>query len=175
MPIRSFVIGALSAGVLLFALASTSAARAGALPNDCGKVDPTTAASSLGVAKASAYAYAGHIKLPPDQMDVVECGYRGVGFDPQVPAVSFAIYTPKKSDIQIVYSSLVTEKHPKLQSFSPNFGSASKGLVGPDPSGEKFEAYIVFMTASNIFRIHIFNLPSAAAAQTGALKVAAAL
>lgn len=175
MPMRLFAIGTFCAGVLLCVLASTGEASAGTLAIDCSKVDPATAASSLGVAKVSANGSAVHIKLPPDQMDVLECGYRGVGFDPQVPAVSFAIYTPKQSDIKIVYSSLITEKHPKLQSFSPNVGSASKGLVGPDPSGEKFEAYIVLMTASNIFRIHIFNLPSAAAAQTGAQKVAAAL
>ena len=108
MPMRLFAIGTFCAGVLLCVLASTGEASAGTLAIDCSKVDPATAASSLGVAKVSANGSAVHIKLPPDQMDVLECGYRGVGFDPQVPAVSFAIYTPKQSDIKIVYSSLIT-------------------------------------------------------------------
>jgi hypothetical protein len=175
MLMRLFPIHTLGAGGLLCALAATGRAQATTGPIECSTLTPAIAASSLRIAKAKPGFSAGHTRQPPNQMDVVECSYHGAGLDPEGPTLKYTIYTPKAGDIQAVYSSLITEKHANFEVFTPSVGTASRGLVGQPPTSDKFEAFLFFMTGANVFRIDIANLPSAAAAKAGAIKVAAAL
>jgi len=155
----------------------TQAAAESRLPptGDCGKIDAAAAAVILGVGRVRATPNYGHSKLPPDNTDLLACSYFEVSPLPRVPTLKYLIYTPIAADIEAVYSSLLTQKHPTMQPFAPNVGQASAGWFGPGPQGGESEAHVIFRTGTNVFSIQVSGLSSADAARTAALKAAAKL
>src|SRR5215831_15581874 len=74
--------------------------------NDCTRLDTVSAASVMGVPKARANPVQGqHSKQPPDNMDVLACGYAEVSPDPLAKTLSYLIYTPVPKDLESVFSS----------------------------------------------------------------------
>ena len=151
-------------------VASTSANVAA--PNDCNaKIDASAAANILGVPNVSAIPYRGHSQMSPDNMDLLPCGYADASPNPMGPTLQYDIYTPQASDIESVYNS-GEENHPNMEKFPTQVGMGSAGWVSPGDSDLGFNAYIVFRTATNVFRIRASGLPSADAAEKAVLKIA---
>jgi len=144
-----------------------------AIPDDCNqKVDASAAARILGVADARENVYLGHTTQSPDRMDVLQCGFSEATPRANAPLLKYIVYTPIADDVPTVYSTLL--QHSAMQSFDTHLGAGSSGWVGPTASG-RFQAYINFMTASNVFTVEVGGLPSADAAKSAALKLAASL
>jgi hypothetical protein len=156
------------------ALLSGSAVAAGDA-SDC-KLTVAAAATALGVQTARANAYQGHSKLPPDNMDVLTCGYAEVTRDPRAKVLTYTLYTPVAADLAAVFSSLA---HPNIpgnpQAFSPGLGSESTGWVRSNVDGVTFDGSVVFRMPSHIVMIRVGMMPSAAAAKTALASAGAAL
>src|SRR5215468_2706459 len=103
-----------------------ASAIAPAATNECERMDAASVASVLGVQKARANPYGGHTKQPPDNMDVLSCGYAEVSADPLAKTLIYVVYTPLPKDLPVVFSSLSQGNVPgKPQAFSPGVGSES--------------------------------------------------
>jgi hypothetical protein len=162
---------ALAGGLAL--LSGSAAARADA--NDC-KLTVAAVATALGVQTARANAYQGHSKLPPDNMDVLTCGYAEITRDPRAKVLTYTLYTPVAADLSTVFSSLA---HPNIpgnpQVFSPGLGSESTGWVRGNVDGTTFDGSVTFRMPSSIVVIRVGMMPSAAATQAALKSAGAAL
>jgi hypothetical protein len=140
-------------------VAASGLARAAA--GDCTKIDANAAASVLGVAAARANANQGvHSKLPPDNMDLLSCGYFESTADPMARTLSYLIYTPISKDLDDVYASLASGNFPRKQVFSPNVGNQSSGWFRSSVSGDTFDGYVAMRTGATIVVIKVSGMPS---------------
>jgi hypothetical protein len=157
---------------LVFLSGSTVAA---ADASDC-KLTVAAAATALGVQTARANASQGHSKMPPDNMDVVTCGYAEATRDPRAKVLTYTLYTPVAADLSTVFLSLA---HPNIpgnpQAFSPGLGSESTGWVRGNADGVTFDGGVAFRMPSSIVVIRVGMMPSAAAAQAALASAGAAL
>ena len=153
----------------------SGSAVAAADASDC-KLTVAAAATALSVQTARANAYQGHSKLPPDNMDVLTCGYAEATLDPRARVLSYTLYTPVAADLSSVFLSLA---HPNIpgnpQAFSPGLGSESTGWVRGNPDGTTFDGSVVFRMPSYIVVIKVGIMPSAAAAKAALVSAGAAL
>jgi len=139
--------------------------------DDCNrKIGPAAAAAILGVTKAKENVYFGHTKQPPDQMDVLDCGYHGASPDPYAPFVKFVVFTPSAADIASVYSSMPAPSG--MRTFDTHVGMSSSGWIRAGAGPGLFEAHVTFRTMSNVFQVVVGGLPGADAATNAALKLA---
>src|SRR3954470_18342538 len=111
-------------GIVLGALAVSGASvMAQTAANDCERIDAATVASILSVPKARVNPSRGHTKQPPDNMDVLACGYVEVSPNPLAKTLSYFVYTPLPKNLASEFSSL---SHPNVpgqpQAFSPGVG-----------------------------------------------------
>jgi hypothetical protein len=142
--------------------------------DDCNRrISATIAASVLGVAKTKENPYFGHTKQPPNEMDVLECGYSEASPDPYAPFMKFVVFTPGAEDVASVYSSMSAPAG--VQTFDTHVGAESFGWIRPGVDSGLFEAHITFRTTSNIFQVQVGGLHGADAATGAALKLAATL
>ena len=142
---------------------------------DCATIDGDAAAAILGVPKARPTPYAGHQKLPPDNMDVFACSYVDASPDPAGPTLQYTTFSPIPADVASVWQSHETGRHERMQSFAPNVGDASAGWVSDNARPAEFGAVIAFRTANKIFEVQVSRLRSAEAAKSGAVKAATIL
>jgi hypothetical protein len=141
------------------------------VPDDCNRrIGPVAAAAILGVSKAKENVYFGHTKQPPDQMDVLDCGYHEANPDPYAPFVKFVVFTPIATDIASVYSSMPPPSG--MRTFDTHVGMSSSGWIRPGAGPGLFEAHVTFRTTSNIFQVVVGGLRGADAAANAALKLA---
>ena len=144
---------------------------ASAAPVDCSQIDAKAAATVLGVPTARANASnPAHSKLPPDNMDLLSCGYAEATVDPMARTLSYLIYTPIPQDLANVYASLATGNFPRKQIFSPNVGSQSSGWFRSSVSGDTFEGYIAMQTGATIAVIKIGGMPSSDAVKNALIS-----
>ena len=148
----------------VLAFSAIGAARA-ASP-DCTKIDATSAAKVLGVPKTRVNSSGRHNKLPPDNMDVLGCGYAEVSLDPMARTLTYFIYTPIAKDLESVFSSLSNENvRGAVQKFSAGVGTGSSGWVRPNPNGETVDGSILVRGGGYIAVAKVSGMPSIAAAQ----------
>jgi hypothetical protein len=150
------------------ALGASELARAAA--GDCSQIDAKAAATVLGVPTARANANPGHSKLPPDNMDLLSCGYAEATVDPMARTLSYFIYTPIPKDLASVYASLASGNFPRAQIFSPNVGSQSSGWFRSSVSGDTFEGYIAMQTGTTIVTIKVGGMPSSDAVKNALIS-----
>jgi len=131
-----------------------------AASGDCAQIDAKAAATILGVPAARANAAPTHSKLPPDNMDLLSCGYVEVTADPAARTLSYLIYSPIARDLAGVYDSLASGNSPGKQVFSPDVGSQSSGWFRPSVRDDTFEGYIAVKTGATIAVIKIGGMPS---------------
>ena len=142
--------------------------------NDCNRrIGAAAAAAILGVARVKENIYFGHTKQPPDQMDVLECGYSEANPDPYAPFMKFVVFTPISADVASVYSSM--SPHAGMQTIDAHVGTESFGWIRPGSGPGLFEAHITFRTATNIFQVQVGGMHGADAATGAASKLAGAL
>jgi hypothetical protein len=153
---------------MFFAFGVSELARAAAV--DCAQIDAKTAATVLGVPTARANGNSAHSKLPPDNMDLLSCGYAEATFDPMARTLSYFIYTPIPKDLASVYASLESGNFPRKQIFSPNVGSQSSGWFRSSVSGDTFEGYIAMQTGATIAVIKIGGMPSSDAVKNALIS-----
>jgi len=159
---RSTASVAAVASVLAFSAIGTARAAA----PDCTKIDAAAAAKVLGVPKARDNSSGRHNKQPPDNMDVLGCGYAEVSPDPLARTLTYFIYTPIAKDLASVFSSLSNENvRGTVQKFSPGVGSASSGWVRPSANGQTFDGSIVVRADSYIAIAKVAGMPSSDAVQ----------
>jgi hypothetical protein len=134
-------------------------------------MDAAAAASVLSVPTARANPSQGHTKQPPDNMDVLSCGYVEVSANPLAKTLSFTVYTPLPKNLPSIFSSL---SHPNIpgqpQAFSPGVGSESTGWVRASANGETFDGSIVFRMPSYIMTVKVGGAPSLDAAKSALVK-----
>jgi hypothetical protein len=165
------VSGAINASV---PVAPPAALDPAPVPDDCNrKIAAAAAAAILGVGKVKENVYFGHTKQPPDQMDVLECGYHKAGPDPYAPFLKFVMFTPGAADIASVYSSMPAPSG--MQTIDTHVGMSSSGWIRPGAGPGLFEAHVTFRTASNIFQVIVGGQHGADAATNAALKLAGSL
>jgi hypothetical protein len=139
--------------------------------DDCNRrIGPAAAAAVLGVSNAKENVYFGHTKQPPDQMDVLDCGYHDARADPYAPFVKFVVFTPSAADIASVYSSMPAPSG--MQTFDTHVGTSSSGWIRPGAGPGLFEAHVTFRTTSTVFQVVVGGLHGADAATNAALKLA---
>ena len=159
---QSTTIAAAAATIL--ALSAAGPPRA-ASP-DCTKIDATAAASVLGVPKTRVNSSEQHHKQPPDEMDVLGCGYVEDSPDPLARTLIYFIYTPIPQDFEIVFSSLTHENvMGAVEWFSPGVGTGSTGWARPSANGETFDGGIVVRGTGYIAVAKIGGMPSIAAVE----------
>jgi hypothetical protein len=130
----------------------TALVSAGALAapdsSDC-KLGVAAAATALGVPATRANPYQGHTKMPPDNMDVLTCGYAEASVDPRARVLGYTVYTPLAQDLAKVFSSVA---HSSIsgnpQPFPPGVGSESTGWVRASSVAGTFDGSIVFLMPS---------------------------
>jgi len=138
--------------------------------DDCNrKIGPAAAAAILGVTKTKQNVYFGHTKQPPDQMDVLDCGYHDASADPYAPFAKFVVFTPSAADIASVYSSMPAPSG--MQTFDTHVAMSSSGWIRPGAAPGLFEAHVTFRTTSNIVQVVVGGLHGADATNA-ALKLA---
>jgi hypothetical protein len=147
-----------STGILLFfALGSIGLAQAA---GDCAQIDPKSVASILGVPAARPNPPA-HSKLPPENMDLLSCGYAEATIDPSARTLSYLVYSPSLKNFASVYASLSTGNFPRKQSFTPNVGKQSTGWFRASVREDSFEGSITIQSGGTVVVIKIGGMPSA--------------
>jgi hypothetical protein len=142
--------------------------------DDCNrKISSAAAADILGVAKAKENTYFGHTKRPPDQMDVLECGYHAASQDPYAPFMKFVVFTPIAADIASVFSSMPPPAG--TQTIETHVGAESSGWIRPGAGPGLFEAHVAFRTGANVYQVLVGGLHGADAAKDAAMKLAGKL
>jgi hypothetical protein len=155
---------------LYIAFGVSELARAAAV--DCAQIDAKAAATVLGVPTARPNATnPAHSKLPPDNMDLLSCGYVEATVDPIARTLSYFIYTPIPKDLASVYDSLASGNFPRKQIFSPNVGTQSSGWFRPSVRDDTFEGYIAMQTGTIIVVIKIGGMPSGDAVKNALISV----
>jgi hypothetical protein len=158
------------AGVAFLSLSAIAGADAG----DC-KLTATAAATALGVQAARANAPQPHSRMPPDNMDVVTCGYAEATRDPRARVLSYTVYTPVAADLSTVFAGLA---HPSIpgnpQVFSPGLGGESTGWTRANAGGT-YDGSVVFKMPSYIVVLKVGMMPSADAAQSALMSASGAL
>lgn len=147
--------------LVAISLALGASGFAHAAPGDCAQIDAATAARILGVPAARANLnQGGHSKLPPDNMDLLSCGYFEATPSPTARTLSYLIYTPILKDLASVYASLASGNFPRKQIFSPNVGNQSSGWFRSSVTDDKFEGYIAIENGADIVVVKIGGMPS---------------
>jgi hypothetical protein len=142
--------------------------------DDCNRrISAAAAADILGVAKAKENTYFGHTKQPPNQIDVLECGYHAANPDPYAPFLKFVVFTPAAADMLSVFSSMPPPSG--MQTIVTHVGAESSGWIRAGAGSGLFEAHVTFKTGSNIFQVLVGGLHGADAATAAALKLAGEL
>jgi hypothetical protein len=128
---------------------------------DCAPIDVKSAASILGVSTARANpTNPARSKVPPDNTDLVSCGYAEATVDPSARTLSYSIYSPTPSDLASVYGSVATGNFPRQQLFSPNVGKQSNGWFRSSVRDDTFEGYVAMQTGAIVVVIKIGGMPS---------------
>jgi hypothetical protein len=161
----------LGAAGLFLVFVMQGAARAAA--DDCTQIDTNTAATILGVSavRVNVSTQGQHSKLPPDNTDLLTCGYLEASINPTVRTLSYSVYTPIPGDLASVYESLSKGNFPRAQSFSPGVGQ-STGWYRASASDDRFEGYLALLTSSTIVTIRIAGMPSSAAVENALISAA---
>ena len=154
---------AIAAGAAtLVALNAIGIARAAA--PDCAKIDASAAANVLGVPKTRSNSSGTHNKQPPDNMDVLGCGYAEVSPDPLARTLVYFIYTPIPKDLESVFSSLENDNAPgAVERFSPSVPTGSAAWARPSANGQTFDGRIVVRGDTYIAVAKVAGMPSIAA------------
>lgn len=157
---------------LLLAFAVHDVALAAA--TDCMQIDRNTAARILGVsaARVNVNNQGRHTKLPPDDMDLLRCGYLKYILNGNVRTLSYSIYTPIPRDLANIFASLSKGNFPGAQSFSPSVGGQSTGWYRGNQFGSLFEGQLTMLTGSTIVVIQIAGLSSSAAVENALVSAA---
>jgi hypothetical protein len=170
-PLRGIALVAL---LLAFAVHSVALAAT----TDCMQIDRDTAASILGVSaeRMNVNNQQGrHTKLPPDDVNLLTCGYLVDVLSGSVRTLSYSIYTPIPRDAANIFASLSKGNFPRAQSFSPSVGGRSTGWYRGNQfgnSGNLFEGQLTMLTGSTIVIIRIANLSSSAAVEDALVRAA---
>ena len=169
-PLRGIALVAL---LLAFAVHSVALAAT----TDCMQIDRNTAASILGVSaeRMNVNNQGRHTKLPPDDVDLLTCGYLVDVLSGAVRTLSYSIYTPIPRDVANIFASLSKGNFPGAQSFSPSVGGRSTGWYRGNQfgnSGNLFEGQLTMLTGSTIVIIRIANLSSSAAVEDALVRAA---
>jgi hypothetical protein len=168
-PVSARCLSLMAAPAFL-SLSAIAAADAG----DC-KLTVAAAATALGVQAARANAPQPHSKMPPDNMDVVTCGYAEATRDPRARVLTYTLYTPVAADIATVFASLA---HPNIQGgavvFSPGLGGESTGWTRANAGGT-YDGSVVFRMPSAIVVMKVGMMPSADATKSALASASAAL
>jgi hypothetical protein len=169
MPSRSLrLLAASLSSLLLFALQGTARAS----PADCAQIDASSAATILAVSSVRVNAIQGqHSKLPPDNMDLLTCGYFESALSPYKRSMVWSVYTPIASDLGTVFKSLSQGYNPGAQSFSPGIGQAT-GWYRGNATGDRFDGFLALLTSSTVVTIRVGSMPSSAAAETALITAA---
>jgi hypothetical protein len=141
--------------LLVLVLGSIGLAQAA---GDC-QIDAKSVASILGVTAARANPPA-HSKLPPENMDLLSCGYAEATIDPSARILSYSVYSPSPANFASVYASLSSGNFPRKQSFTPNVGKQSTGWFRSSVREDSFEGSITIQSGGSIVVIRIGGMPS---------------
>jgi hypothetical protein len=142
-------------------LSSSATGTARAAAADCTKIDATAAATVLGVPKTRSNSSGRHNKQPPDNMDVLGCGYAEVSPDLLARTLTYFIYTPIAKDLASVFASLSNENVPgTVTKFSPGVGTGSSGWARPSANGQTFDGAIVVRGDAYIAVAKVAGMPS---------------
>lgn len=140
-----------------YALGAIGPAHAAA--GDCTRMDAKAVGTVLGV-PARVNGSQGHSKLPPDNMDLLSCGYFEVTPAIMGRSLLYLIYTPIPKDIASVYASLSGGNFPRKLVFSPNVGSQSSGWYRSSLTDSTFEGQVAMQSGATITVIKIGGMPS---------------
>jgi hypothetical protein len=168
---RSGSLSSVAAVGLLSVFLMQGAARAAA--GDCTQIDTNAAATILGVSavRVNVNSQGRHSKLPPDNMDLLTCGYLEASLDPTVRTLSYSVFTPIPSDLASVFGSLSKGNFPGAQSFSPGIGQ-STAWYRASASDSRFEGYLALLTSSSVVTIKIAGMPSSASVEAALISAA---
>ena len=159
---------AVAAALLAFVVPDIAQAADGG----CQQIDAAAASSILGVPAVRGNVNQGqHSKLPPDNMDLLTCGYVESSRNVTARTLSYSVYTPIHEDLANVFKSLSSGNYPGAQSFSPGVGQ-STGWYRGNQTGGLFEGSLALLTSNNIVTIKIAGLPSSAAVQNALITAA---